>query len=105
MRLLGADVGSKLQTRNSMSRRSIPSPSAWVSGLIASRTSYATRFGVATILSLAFLALLWPMAKRSTDPRLDPEPRKKRNLQVRRDPPRRSRCLPEDVGRKFQRHP
>lgn len=38
-------------------------PSAWISGLVAARTSYATLFGVATALSVAFLGLLRPVAR------------------------------------------
>ena len=36
-------------------------PSAWVSGWIAEETSYAILFGVATVLSVAFLGLLLPL--------------------------------------------
>ena len=38
-------------------------PSAWVSGLITEATSYAFLFGLAALLSAAFLALLAPLAK------------------------------------------
>lgn len=36
-------------------------PSAWASGFIAARTSYPFLFGLATLLSIGFLALLMPM--------------------------------------------
>jgi PAT family beta-lactamase induction signal transducer AmpG len=39
-------------------------PSAWVSGWIADRTSYAGLFGLSTVLSIAFLALLLPIGER-----------------------------------------
>jgi len=38
-------------------------PAAWLSGFIAARASYATLFAVATVLSVAFLALLAPLAR------------------------------------------
>lgn len=38
-------------------------PSAWLSGFVAARTSYPVLFGVATVLSIAFLALLAPMGR------------------------------------------
>lgn len=38
-------------------------PAAWASGFIAARTSYPFLFGLATLLSVAFLALLFPMGK------------------------------------------
>ena len=38
-------------------------PAAWLSGFIAARASYATLFAVATVLSIAFLALLAPLAR------------------------------------------
>jgi hypothetical protein len=37
-------------------------PAAWVSGFIAARTSYPFLFALATVLSIAFLALLLPLA-------------------------------------------
>lgn len=37
-------------------------PAAWVSGAVADATSYPTLFGLATLLSLAFLGLLVPVA-------------------------------------------
>ncbi|MEM8931178.1 MAG: MFS transporter [Acidobacteriota bacterium] len=37
---------------------------ASLSGVLADQTSYATVFGVATIISFAFLGLLWPLARR-----------------------------------------
>jgi hypothetical protein len=36
-------------------------PSAWASGFVAAHTSYPVLFGLATLLSIAFLALLVPM--------------------------------------------
>ena len=44
-------------------------PAAWLSGFIAARASYATLFAVATVLSVAFLALLVPLARRPPHPR------------------------------------
>ena len=41
-------------------------PAAWLSGFIAARASYSTLFAVATLFSVAFLALLAPLA-RSVD--------------------------------------
>ncbi|MDX1632307.1 MAG: MFS transporter [Thermoanaerobaculia bacterium] len=38
-------------------------PAAWVSGLVTQTTSYPFLFGLATVLSVAFLGLLWPLAK------------------------------------------
>ncbi len=37
-------------------------PSAWASGFVAANSSYPVLFGVATVLSIAFLALLAPLA-------------------------------------------
>jgi MFS transporter, PAT family, beta-lactamase induction signal transducer AmpG len=39
-------------------------PSAWVSGLITDQTSYPWLFGIATVLSVAYLALLVPLRGR-----------------------------------------
>jgi hypothetical protein len=36
-------------------------PSAWASGFVAAHTSYSFLFGLATVLSVAFLALLVPL--------------------------------------------
>jgi hypothetical protein len=38
-------------------------PAAWLSGFVAARASYATLFAVATLLSVAFLGLLAPLAR------------------------------------------
>lgn len=38
-------------------------PAAWLSGFLAARASYATLFAVATVLSIAFLGLLAPLAR------------------------------------------
>ena len=35
-------------------------PAGWLSGVIAQRYGYAALFALATVLSIAFLALLWP---------------------------------------------
>lgn len=40
-------------------------PAAWLSGFIAARASYATLFAFATLFSVAFLALLAPLARSS----------------------------------------
>ena len=40
--------------------------SSWASGFITDATSYATLFGLATVLAVAFLALLVPL-RRSAD--------------------------------------
>jgi MFS family permease len=48
-------------------------PSAWASGFLAAHASYAVLFGLATLLSVAFLALLVPLARHGA-PRA-PEPR------------------------------
>ena len=47
-------------------------PAAWLSGFIAARASYATLFAVATVLSIAFLALLAPLARSRTVARRPP---------------------------------
>ena len=48
---------------------------ASLSGVLADQTSYATVFGVATILSFAFLILLWPLARgRATGRDVDAGP-------------------------------
>jgi MFS family permease len=46
-------------------------PSAWVSGLITDATSYAFIFGLAAVLSAAFLVLLVPLSRSQNDPRDD----------------------------------
>lgn len=43
-------------------------PSAWVSGAIAQHSSYAWLFGLSTVLSFAFLALLLPLRARAVVP-------------------------------------
>lgn len=48
-------------------------PSAGISGLVAQHTSYAFVFGLATVLSLAYLALLAPLARAA---RADSRPRR-----------------------------
>jgi PAT family beta-lactamase induction signal transducer AmpG len=40
-------------------------PASWISGLVAARTSYTFLFGTATLLSVAFLALLVPIGAAS----------------------------------------
>jgi PAT family beta-lactamase induction signal transducer AmpG len=47
-------------------------PAAWVSGLITDRSSYATLFGIATVLSLAFLGLLVPLRRAAPQPAAAP---------------------------------
>jgi MFS family permease len=42
-------------------------PAAWVSGAIADVTSYPFLFGLATVLSLAFLSLLVPLSRSDAD--------------------------------------
>jgi hypothetical protein len=37
-------------------------PAGWASGFVAARTSYPFLFALATVLSIAFLALLLPLA-------------------------------------------
>jgi len=39
-------------------------PAATISGFVAQATSYAALFALATVLSVAFLALLVPLARR-----------------------------------------
>lgn len=39
-------------------------PAGWLSGLIAARHGYAALFALATVLSIAFLGLLWPPTVR-----------------------------------------
>lgn len=44
-------------------------PAGWVSGFVAAETSYPVLFGVATVLSIAFLALLAPLGARAASAR------------------------------------
>lgn len=39
-------------------------PATWISGLITDATSYSVLFGLATVLSAAFLLLLVPLGRR-----------------------------------------
>ncbi len=43
-------------------------PAGWVSGAITDATSYPFLFGLATVLSVAFLALLVPLRRHEADP-------------------------------------
>jgi MFS family permease len=47
-------------------------PSAWISGVVTQATSYPFLFGVATVLSVAFLGLLSPLSRAMAERQHDP---------------------------------